>query len=607
MTAFHLRLFGGFQRQILLFRRSEETVVDGFLPEEASFIEGDGFRKVHFQVTAAWYSLFMCMKKPLVHVISLHIISSAFLCGSIFAARKLLNENRINTSLHATTLVFFICEFLSLLLMYLASRRIARIRAATKSLLLMRFNNNLSMCSSQFHLESGAEGRIATIQNTDLALIGNFIASLLLTFIPALIMLIVFTFVSFYSLGSFGLFACGLSLGQLPISLALGKLQPKFRKAQNLSLDRLSSLLMNWLTQARQFRTGKLEDFQEQLLLKVYNEHLKGAMLEHLISIGLFVVSFCWWLIPVFISVIYSLSMKETDPEIVAKVLTSTWILITLSNALRRVPVTISLLGPAKIAMQRLTPYLLQAPHVREDHHLGSAETKEFGKPVAWSLNQVTVMSNERALLDNVSQKLSMTEKLWIIGAAGSGKTTLLSLLLGLKSPDLGWIGIENEEGKQFDLKNPSVRAWLHTFVKPVPQSTFLFQGDLQSNVSLSNGELHADAVAFSMKNACLSAEFSGQNALENTVIEEEGRNLSGGQRQRVSLSRALSYEPKCLILDQCFSAIDSFTASLIYGNLLKIPNLRGLIFLSSAPPEFIVTAEILTLTHEGIQRTGGK
>ena len=546
------------------------------------------------------------MKKESIIVFIMHSFSSVFICGSIFSARELISDKKINSNLFLIVAVFFVCEFISLLLMHFASRRIGRIRAGVKSLLMSRFSHNISNPNSKYHLESGAEGRIATLQNSDLLVIGNFVASVLVTFVPALIMLIVFTCVSAYSFGAMGLFACVLSVGQLPISFAIGKLQPRFRKVQNLKLDLLSAMLMNWMTQFREFRTGKLQDLQENKLLKIYNEHLKSAVFEHLVSIFLFVVSFCWWLVPVFISVIYAQHVKIFDTEIVSKILASTWILITLSNALRRVPMTISLLEPAKIAMQRISPYLINTPEIRNIRIFVKSSIEEFGRPVAWMLNGVSVSFSAKIVFRNVNHKISMNEHIWIIGEQGAGKTTFMELLFGLKSPDAGWVGVLNEDGRQFDLKNPAVRDWLHHFVKPVPQSSFLFQGDLQSNVSLKCVDVKEGIVQKSIENSCLAGDFSSQIILQNAQIKEEGRNLSGGQRQRVSIGRALSFSPECVIFDQSFSAIDSFTASLIYGNLRRIENLRGAIFLSSAPPEFSADAALFILTSDGLQKSGG-
>lgn len=133
-----------------------------------------------------------------------------------------------------------------------------------------------------------------------------------------------------------------------------------------------------------------------------------------------------------------------------------------------------------------------------------------------------------------------------LLGPSGSGKSTLLRMVAGLEEPDAGSIRIAGQDVTNVPVKRREVG--------------FVFQ----SYALFRHMTVH-DNIAFGMeirkvpksKIEARVAELLGLIQLEGYANRFPGQ-LSGGQRQRVALARALATEPKVLLLDEPFGALDA-------------------------------------------------
>jgi sulfate transport system ATP-binding protein len=152
--------------------------------------------------------------------------------------------------------------------------------------------------------------------------------------------------------------------------------------------------------------------------------------------------------------------------------------------------------------------------------------------------------------LDDINLHIGTGELVGLLGPSGSGKTTLLRLIAGLDTPDSGSILFEGE-----DTTERSVRS---------RQVGFVFQ-----HYALFRHMTIFENVAFGLRVRHKSRRPSKQEIKERVMellhlVQLEGlaerhpSQLSGGQRQRIALARALAVEPKVLLLDEPFGALDS-------------------------------------------------
>jgi NitT/TauT family transport system ATP-binding protein len=161
-----------------------------------------------------------------------------------------------------------------------------------------------------------------------------------------------------------------------------------------------------------------------------------------------------------------------------------------------------------------------------------------------------------KPVLSEVSMSLKAGEIVALLGRSGSGKSTLLRIISGLTQPTEGTVTISGET-----VNGPAKD------VAMVFQSFALFPWlDVLDNVELG---LRADGVPLdeTRKRALSAIDTIGLDGYESAFPKE----LSGGMRQRVGFARALVMQPKILLMDEPFSALDVLTAETLRTDLLDL------------------------------------
>ena len=164
--------------------------------------------------------------------------------------------------------------------------------------------------------------------------------------------------------------------------------------------------------------------------------------------------------------------------------------------------------------------------------------------------------------LHGVTLDIAPGETIAIMGRVGSGKTTLLSMLVRLLDPPPGTLLIDGWDVRAFGL------AQLRQQVVLVPQDPFLFAEVLRHNLSYDDPQRDEDLVWQAVDDASLLATVKSFAQALETPVGERGVTLSGGQKQRSTLARGLVRDAPVLVLDDCFSSVDTETEEHILERL---------------------------------------
>jgi len=159
--------------------------------------------------------------------------------------------------------------------------------------------------------------------------------------------------------------------------------------------------------------------------------------------------------------------------------------------------------------------------------------------------------------LDHVNLQVNEGEFVCLVGPSGCGKTTLLNIIAGLEKPDNGSVRADGKpvtspgRDRLVMFQEPALFPWLDVF------GNVLFGLKLKPN--LTNKD-RRDVAKYYL-------ELVGLTRFERANIHE----LSGGMKQRAALARALAPNPRVLLMDEPFAALDALTREQLYGDLQRI------------------------------------
>ena len=176
-----------------------------------------------------------------------------------------------------------------------------------------------------------------------------------------------------------------------------------------------------------------------------------------------------------------------------------------------------------------------------------------------------TYPKSDEPVLNNLSLDIKPGETVAIMGRVGSGKTTLLKQVVRLIDPAPGQVVVDGHDVQNYPLAQ--VRAQMAM----VPQDPFLFGEPLKDNLTYDDPNRALDLIWDAATSADLKDTIQDFPEKLNTLVGERGVTLSGGQKQRATLARGLIRHAPVLILDDCFSAVDTETEEHILSELKRL------------------------------------
>lgn len=202
------------------------------------------------------------------------------------------------------------------------------------------------------------------------------------------------------------------------------------------------------------------------------------------------------------------------------------------------------------VSWKRCSPYL---------------KSKEKQKEIAYPTDKLDLDVNNLSfgfdkdfVLHNISFHLEKGQSLGICGMIHSGKSTLGAALSGLYNYE-GNIKLQGVELKEVrnDIGN--------NFISYVPSKVEIFNDTIKYNVAFEDKDILKE-----MALSCLDQDVNNFENKENEVLSHSTTNLSGGQQKRLQIARGLYNNPKMIVMDNPFNAIDLDMSVKITENIIN-------------------------------------
>ncbi len=174
------------------------------------------------------------------------------------------------------------------------------------------------------------------------------------------------------------------------------------------------------------------------------------------------------------------------------------------------------------------------------------------------AIRNLTVRFGARTILDAINLNVGEGEFLCIVGSSGSGKTTLLRVLAGLVRLDEGNVQFEGTK-----ISGPSQDR---AIIFQDYSKALLPWRTVRGNVALS---LEARDLPSGEQDAVID-KLLAKVGLSQAQDQFPGQ-LSGGMQQRVQIARCLAQEPKLLLMDEPFGALDAMTRQVLQDEILRL------------------------------------
>jgi ATP-binding cassette subfamily B protein len=217
-----------------------------------------------------------------------------------------------------------------------------------------------------------------------------------------------------------------------------------------------------------------------------------------------------------------------------------------------------SLVQRAAASQKRINEFLKIKPEIQNK----SSKPIEIRGDIIFNKVSFTYKNSGIKALNNIDFHIKPGEKIGIIGRTGSGKSTIGAMLLRFYDPDSGTILIDNNPLNKINLEK------YRSAVGYVSQDVILFSDTICNNIAFGNNDSSQKIVEKMASLARVDSDINDFPFGYKTILGEKGVNLSGGQKQRISIARASLIQPKILIFDDAFSALDTQTENDLLQNL---------------------------------------
>ena len=178
-------------------------------------------------------------------------------------------------------------------------------------------------------------------------------------------------------------------------------------------------------------------------------------------------------------------------------------------------------------------------------------------------VKNISISFQKRKILDNISFKINPGEILGLLGPNGAGKSTIFNLITGLLKPDYGKVLFGSEDATNFPIYTRTRKFKIGY----VPQYGGFF-GDL---TTYQNLKAVAEILIKDVRDQNSRIEYLISKFELDYLRNIKASVLSGGQKKKLVIALSLLGDPKILLLDECFAALDVLTIQMLQKIIVNL------------------------------------
>ncbi len=322
---------------------------------------------------------------------------------------------------------------------------------------------------------------------------------------------------------------------------------PKFKKIQKL-IDKLNLVSREHLTGLKVIKAFSNEDYQEEKFdksnksltkIQVFVDRLMGILDPALsLIMNISAILIIW----------FGSHFIESGTLQIGEMMAFMQYAMQMMIAFVMITMVFVMWPRASVSAKRIAEVLTERLDIKDGKDILNTKTC-LGK-ISFCDVSFRYRDADKYVLQNISFDAEPGTTTAFIGSTGSGKSTLINLIPRFYDATDGKILIDGK-----DIKNLSLKS-LRSIMGYVPQKGILFSGTIKENISF--GKRLSDKQLKEVAKISQSIDFITKKDNKFAArVAQKGSNFSGGQKQRLSIARALAKDPKILIFDDSFSALD--------------------------------------------------
>jgi len=195
---------------------------------------------------------------------------------------------------------------------------------------------------------------------------------------------------------------------------------------------------------------------------------------------------------------------------------------------------------------------------------------KSFKKELpVLQLDKLTLKFGKRIILDNLNLQLNSGQILGLLGPNGVGKSTIFNIIIGFIKPDFGSIIINNNKVNNYPIHQRTIKFKIGF----VPQyGGFFHDLTVHENLKAIAEITISDKSYREEKINSLISKFEF-----DPILDIKGNFLSGGQKKKLVIALALIADPKILLLDEPFAALDVMTIKTLQNIIVELQSINNI------------------------------